>query len=75
MATLTLFGDMCHLGNNVSSWCQRLCVQALGHHIHAVEVAVPTPPGARAVVGSVRGKAGLIYLLVGLIFCFKFSFS
>lgn len=34
----------------------------------AVTVAVPTPPGARAVVGSALGKVGFVYLLVGLIF-------
>lgn len=38
----------------------------------AVKVAVPTPPGARAVVGFVLGKVGFVYLLVGLIF-FKCS--
>lgn len=30
----------------------------------AVKIAVPTPPGTRAVVGSALGKAGLICLLV-----------
>lgn len=34
----------------------------------AVKVAVPTPPGARTVVGSALGKVGLVYLFVGLSF-------
>lgn len=34
----------------------------------AVEVAVRTPPEARVVVGSALGKAGLVCLLVGLVF-------
>lgn len=34
----------------------------------AVKVAVPTPPGARAVVGSALGRLWLIYLFVGLEF-------
>jgi len=39
----------------------------------AAKVAMPTPPGARAVLGSALGKAGLVYLLDGLIFFKVFS--